>query len=82
MRIISQNKQCDIPYEISVIDIVKCKGEYEIDATFTNKDVFILGKYKDMNHAKAVLWAMASNFREDKKYFEMPQADEDLTCIQ
>lgn len=82
MRIISQNKQCDIPYEISVIDIVKSKGEYEIDATFTNKDVFILGKYNSLDDAKAVLWAIASNFREGKKYYEMPQADEDLTCIQ
>ena len=82
MRIISQNKACDIPYKKSALTIQKVnENSYNING-FLSDRYFCLGSYKDMNHAKAVLWAIASNFREGKKYFEMPQTDEDLTCIQ
>lgn len=82
MRIINQDKTCDIPYEKSVLNIQKVNEDsFNVNGYFSDR-YFWLGSYKDMNHAKAVLWAIASNFREDKKYFEMPQAYEDLTCIQ
>lgn len=81
MRIINQDRTCDIPYEKSVLNIQKVnENSFNVNGYFSDR-YFWLGSYEDMNHAKAVLWDIASNFIEGKKYYEMPQAYEDLTCI-
>lgn len=78
MRIITQDKTADIPYEKSALIIEKVNENVFNILGFLSGRYFWLGSYKDMNDAKAVLWAIASSFRECKTYFKMPQADEDL----
>ena len=78
MRIISQDKTVDIPYENSALIIEEVtKNTFYIHG-FLNDRYFWLGTYKNMNDAKAVLWDIASNFKAKKEYCEMPQEDEDL----
>ncbi len=79
MRIIAQDKKTDIPYEKSalIIQIVNEKV-FNING-FLSDRYFWIGNYKTLNDAKAVLWDIAANFKAGKKYYEMPQADEDLT---
>jgi hypothetical protein len=79
MRIIAQDKTTDIPYEKSALIVEKVNENVFNILGFLSGRYFWLGSYKDMNDAKAVLWKIASSFRECKTYFNMPQADEDLT---
>ena len=79
MRIIAQDKTADIPYEKSALLITEANKNLFYIHGFLSDRYFWLGSYKDMNDAKAVLWAIASSFRECKTYFKMPQSDEDLT---
>lgn len=78
MRIISQDKATDIPYEQSALIIETAnEGIFYINVYMGDR-YFWLGTYHSLVDAKAVLWAIASSFRECKTYFKMPQADEDL----
>ena len=78
MRIISQDKQTDIPYERSIItnEIVK-ESTVFIYANIYDR-IFWLGTYHSLDDAKAVLWAIAASKKAGKDYFEMPSADGDL----
>lgn len=78
MRIISQDKQTDIPYKGSIltIEIVK-ESTVFIHANIYDR-YFWLGTYHSLDDAKAVLWAIAASKKAGKDYFEMPSADENL----
>lgn len=79
MRIISQNKTTDVPYDSSVICVeVVNKSIYDINTYFGDK-WFLLGTYKTLDNAKAVLWDIATKNKEKKTYYEMPQTNNDLT---
>lgn len=78
MRIISQDKQTDIPYKRSILIIdTASEGTFFIDAYIYDK-YFWLGTYHSLDDAKAVLWAIAANKKAGKDYYEMPQHDEEL----
>lgn len=75
MRIISQDKTRDIPYEECAIQI---RNDNAVVA-FNSEYCMELGKYNSQDDAKAVLWAIAAYYKTGGKYFEMPDADEDLS---
>ena len=75
MRIISQDKKVDIPYELAVLGI---SDDCHIwSSVGTCRDM--IGAYKSLDDARAVLWTIAANFKAGKHYFEMPSEDEDLS---
>lgn len=78
MRIISQDKETDIPYERSTLTIEEVNEHYfNIHAYFGNK-YFWLGTYKTMDDAKTVLRAVIAHKKAGRDYYELPQSDEDL----
>ncbi len=78
MRIISQDKQTDIPYERLILIIeTASEGTFFIHAYIYDK-YFWLGTYHSLDDAKAVLWAIAAYKKAGKDFFEMPSADGDL----
>lgn len=78
MRIISQDKATDVPYDSSVINVeVANVSTCYINAYFGDK-WFWLGTYKTLDNAKAVLWDIATKNKEKKTYYEMPQTNNDL----
>ena len=77
MRIISQDKAADVPYEISVLMIDERTNWYVIAARVYDAQV-MLGRYYTLDDARAVLWAIAANAKAKKDYFEMPGEEEDL----
>lgn len=78
MRIISQDKTTDVPYDSSVICIeVTNVSIYYINVYFGDK-WFWLGTYETLDNAKAVLWDIATKNKEKKTYYEMPQRNNDL----
>ncbi len=79
MRIITQDKATDFPYEKSALVIEEVNENVFNILGFLSGRYFWLGSYKNMNDAKAVLWKISSSFRECQTYFEMPPADENLT---
>ena len=78
MRIISQDKETDIPYEQSALIIETAnEGIFYINAYMGDR-YFWLGTYHSLVDAKAVLWAVIANKKVGKDFYELPQADEDL----
>ena len=78
MRIIGQDKQSDIPYDNTALSIHDTKeNTYRIDA-FCGYCYTVVGVYKTLDDAKAVLWKIAESNRENKPYFEIPQPDEEI----
>ena len=78
MRIISQDKETDIPYEQATLTIGNVNKEtFHIDAYFGDK-YFFLGAYHSLSDAKAVLWAIIANKKAERDYYELPGANEDL----
>lgn len=76
MRIISQEKTIDIPYERCCLQIrpqPKYGKYFEIWA-----DSLMLGTYFTCDDARAVLWAIAANYKAGKDYYEMPEIYENL----
>ena len=71
MRIIGQDKATDVPYEISVLMIDEHTNWYAIAARSYDAHV-MLGRYRTLDDARAVLWAIAANAKAKKDYFEMP----------
>ena len=80
MRIISQNQECDIPYEIAILSIDNMGDECCLNA-FVNNRCFWLGTYKSLVEVKGILWAIAANAKAGKSYYEMPLCDEDLSDV-
>jgi len=72
MRIIGQDKATDVPYEISVLMIDEHTNWYAIAARAYDAHV-MLGRYRTLDDARAVLWAIAANAKAKKDYFEMPR---------
>ena len=78
MRIISQDKQTDIPYKRSILIIETVnEGTFYIHAYIYDK-YFWLGTYHSLEDAKAVLRIIVSNKKAGTNCYEMPQANEDL----
>lgn len=78
MRIISQDKQTDIPYKKSILIIETAnEGIFYINAYIYDK-YFWLGTYHSLEDAKAVLRIIESHKKVGTNCYEMPQADEDL----
>ena len=73
MRIISQDKQTDIPYKRSNLIIETANEDTFYINAYIYDRYFWLGTYKTLDDAKTVLWDIVSNFRAGKKYFIMPQ---------
>lgn len=76
MRIISQDKEKDIPYEQAVLVISNGKTIY-IDA-YVGGGCFYLGAYHSLSDAKTVLRAAVAHKKAGRDYYELPQSDEDL----
>lgn len=78
MRIISQDKATDIPYEQATLTIGHVDTEtFHINAYFGDI-YFYLGAYHSLADAKAVLWAVIANKKAGRDYYELPGANEDL----
>lgn len=78
MRIISQDKETDIPYERSAFVIETLdKGNFLIHAYIYGK-YFWLGTYNTLDDAKAVLSSIAAYKKAGRDYYELPQSDDDL----
>lgn len=75
MRIISQDKTRDIPYDVCVIQI---RNDNAI-VGFCSDYVMELGKYNSQEDAKTVMLAIAAYNKDGGKYFEMPQPEDDLS---
>lgn len=78
MRVISQDKATDIPYEQATLTIGNVNQEtFHIDAYFGDK-CFFLGTYHSLSDARAVLLAVVANKKAGRDYYELPGANEDL----
>ncbi len=75
MRIIGQDKDVDVPYELVTVAII---GSSVIHAYMSERG-FYLGAYSTENKAKAVLMDIVTKYKEKAEYYEMPSDDKVLT---
>lgn len=75
MRIISQDKTEDIPYEMSTI-CIEAVYPSRICAKQAGLNDILLGKYNSHEDAKAALQSVRMAYFSGKKYWLMPTADE------
>ncbi len=74
MRIISQDKTRDLPYESCILE-----ADSSSVSAIVGLSRFIIGKYNSLKDSKAVLWAILANYLAGEKRYEMPQRKDDLT---
>lgn len=75
MRIITQDKTEDIPYEMSTI-CIEAVYPSRICAKQAGLNDILLGKYNNHEDAKTALQSVRTAHLTGKKYWVMPTADE------
>jgi len=72
MRLISQNKDMDIPYELSALTCEQYDNDYAVAARF-DAIRYIMGRYDSKDGAKLVLEAIRAASMCNSKIFVFPE---------
>lgn len=80
MRIISQDKMMDIPYDVAVIYIYYRTNDVQIYVSNVGDDEgFPIGTYNNDEDAVYVMSLIRTAFAHETQYFYMPEAEDAST---